>query len=109
LFNLYRYIMAALVGFGDVIFDVASGRGQMMTGGAGAIGAGAEALALAAPSVHYTIVFNTFVFMQLVNQINCRKVNTRKLNVLEGRGGFNSRSLTHKKTSLCLLCFHSAR
>ena len=34
--------------------------------------------------MHYTIVFNTFVLMQLVNQINCRKVNSRKLNVIEG-------------------------
>ena len=63
--------MAALVGFGDVFFGVASGRGEM--------GAGLP------PSEHYTIVFNTFVLMQLVNQVNCRKVNN-KLNVLEGIG-----------------------
>jgi Ca2+-transporting ATPase len=27
------------------------------------------------PTVHYTIVFNTFVFIQIFNEINCRKVN----------------------------------
>lgn len=26
-------------------------------------------------SVHYTIIFNTFVWMQLFNEINCRKLN----------------------------------
>jgi|AntAceMinimDraft_11_1070367.scaffolds.fasta_scaffold179054_2 hypothetical protein len=43
----------------------------------------AAGLLQAAPSVHYTLVFNTFVLMQLVNQINCRKVNSHKLNVFE--------------------------
>lgn len=82
-------VMFALVGFGDGIFDVASGRGmQLATAGgdaavAAAAGAGGAALTMA-PSVHYTIVFNTFVLMQLVNQINCRKVSSRKLNVFEG-------------------------
>jgi Ca2+ transporting ATPase len=27
------------------------------------------------PSEHYTFIFNTFVFMQLFNEINCRKLN----------------------------------
>ena len=57
------------MGAGDVFFGVASGRGEMG--------------AALPPSEHYTIVFNTFVLMQLVNQVNCRKVNN-KLNVLEG-------------------------
>ena len=26
-------------------------------------------------SVHYTIIFNTFVWMQLFNEVNCRKLN----------------------------------
>jgi len=35
------------------------------------------------PSVHYTMVFNTFVFLQVFNEINSRKVNLQK-NVFEG-------------------------
>jgi len=35
------------------------------------------------PSVHYTILFNTFVFMQVFNEINSRKVDLQK-NVFEG-------------------------
>ncbi len=35
------------------------------------------------PSVHFTIIFNTFVQMQLFNWINCRKLN-HEFNVLDG-------------------------
>lgn len=34
-------------------------------------------------SVHYTMVFNTFVFLQIFNELNARKVNTH-LNVFSG-------------------------
>ncbi len=34
--------------------------------------------------VHYTIVFNAFVFMQIVNFINARKLKTSEVNVFEG-------------------------
>jgi len=34
-------------------------------------------------SVHYTMIFNTFVFLQVFNEINSRKVNLQK-NVFEG-------------------------
>ena len=38
--------------------------------------------ALATPKAkHYTILFNTFVFLHLFNQINCRKVGIRDFNV----------------------------
>ena len=30
---------------------------------------------------HYTILFNTFIFMTLFNEINCRKVGSRQFNV----------------------------
>jgi len=33
---------------------------------------------------HYTIVFNTFVFMQVVNFVNARKLKTSEVNVFEG-------------------------
>jgi Ca2+ transporting ATPase len=35
------------------------------------------------PSVHYTMVFNTFVFLQVFNEINSRKVNLQR-NVFDG-------------------------
>ena len=34
--------------------------------------------------LHYTMIFNTFVFMQIFNEINARKINTREFNVFEG-------------------------
>ncbi|RLO07432.1 hypothetical protein DYB28_001397, partial [Aphanomyces astaci] len=35
------------------------------------------------PSVHYTMIFNTFVFLQLFNEINARRIHD-ELNVFEG-------------------------
>mmetsp|Transcript_46009 Transcript_46009/g.75054 ORF Transcript_46009/g.75054 Transcript_46009/m.75054 type:complete len:1069 (-) Transcript_46009:310-3516(-) len=35
------------------------------------------------PSVHYTMIFNTFVMLQVFNQINCRKLYG-EINVFEG-------------------------
>lgn len=37
-----------------------------------------------AEGVHFTIVFNTFVFMQIFNEINCRKLRKNEWNVFEG-------------------------
>jgi len=34
--------------------------------------------------VHYTLVFNSFVFMQIVNFVNARKLKTSEVNVFEG-------------------------
>jgi hypothetical protein len=31
------------------------------------------------PSVHYTFVFNTFVFLQVFNELNARKLDSGKL------------------------------
>jgi magnesium-transporting ATPase (P-type) len=33
--------------------------------------------------VHMTYIFNTFVFLQLFNEVNCRKIGRRDFNVLE--------------------------
>lgn len=33
--------------------------------------------------LHYTYIFNTFVFLQVFNQINCRKIGRRDFNVFE--------------------------
>jgi len=50
-------IMYSLVQYGDVIFNVPN---HSVTGGD--------------PSVHYTLVFNIFVMLQLFNQVNARKI-----------------------------------
>ena len=34
--------------------------------------------------LHYTMIFHTFVFMQVFNQINCRKLGESEFNVFEG-------------------------
>ena len=30
---------------------------------------------------HYTFIFNTFIFMQVFNEINCRKIGDKEFNV----------------------------
>ena len=32
---------------------------------------------------HFTYIFNTFIFLQLFNEINCRQVGRRDFNVFE--------------------------
>lgn len=49
-------VMYGLVVYGDQLFGIANGH------------------TVQGPSQHYTIVFNTFVLMQLFNQVNSRKV-----------------------------------
>ena len=39
-------------------------------------------------AVHYTVIFNTFVYMQLFNQVNARKLGENDYNVF--RGFFNN-------------------
>lgn len=53
---------------GDVLFNVDSG----ISGGPSS-----------PPTVHFTIIFNTFVLMQLFNEINARKVHGER-NVFTG-------------------------
>ncbi|KAA8580192.1 hypothetical protein FQN60_005727 [Etheostoma spectabile] len=53
---------------GEKFFDIDSGRNAPLH---------------APPSEHYTIVFNTFVLMQLFNEINARKIHGER-NVFEG-------------------------
>jgi len=53
---------------GDTLFDIDSGR---------------EAGMHAAPSQHFTIIFNAFVMMTLFNEINARKIHGQR-NVFDG-------------------------
>lgn len=53
---------------GEKIFDIDCGRNAPLH---------------APPSEHYTIVFNTFVLMQLFNELNARKIHGER-NVFEG-------------------------
>nr|XP_061809638.1 plasma membrane calcium-transporting ATPase 1 isoform X2 [Nerophis lumbriciformis] len=61
-------IIFTLLFAGEKMFDVDSGRNAPLR---------------APPSEHYTIVFNTFVLMQLFNEINARKIHGER-NVFDG-------------------------
>uniref|UniRef100_A0A9J8DG55 Calcium-transporting ATPase n=1 Tax=Cyprinus carpio carpio TaxID=630221 RepID=A0A9J8DG55_CYPCA len=61
-------IIFTLLFAGEQIFDIDSGRNTPLH---------------APPSEHYTIVFNTFVMLQLFNEINARKIHGER-NVFEG-------------------------
>ncbi|KAM9334678.1 plasma membrane calcium-transporting ATPase 1 isoform 10-T10 [Symphorus nematophorus] len=61
-------IIFTLLFAGEKLFDIDSGRNAPLH---------------APPSEHYTIVFNTFVMMQLFNEINARKIHGER-NVFEG-------------------------
>ncbi|XP_034433916.1 plasma membrane calcium-transporting ATPase 1a isoform X3 [Hippoglossus hippoglossus] len=61
-------IIFSLLFAGEKIFDIDSGRNAPLH---------------APPSEHYTIVFNTFVMMQLFNEINARKIHGER-NVFDG-------------------------
>lgn len=53
---------------GEQLFDIDSGRNAPLH---------------SPPSEHYTIIFNTFVMMQLFNEINARKIHGER-NVFDG-------------------------
>lgn len=61
-------IVFTLLFAGEKIFDIDSGRNAPLQ---------------APPSEHYTIVFNTFVLMQLFNEVNARKIHGER-NVFNG-------------------------
>ncbi|XP_072308776.1 plasma membrane calcium-transporting ATPase 2 isoform X2 [Eucyclogobius newberryi] len=61
-------IIFSLLFIGERIFDIDSGRNAPLH---------------APPSEHYTIIFNTFVMMQLFNEINARKIHGER-NVFDG-------------------------
>lgn len=66
---LQLVILFGLLWEGDALFSVESGRGMLMAG--------------EGASEHYTIIFNSFVLMQIFNQINSRKI-ADETNVLDG-------------------------
>ncbi|CAJ1055996.1 plasma membrane calcium-transporting ATPase 1-like isoform X1 [Xyrichtys novacula] len=61
-------VVFTLLFAGEIIFDMDSGR---------------DAPLHAPPSEHYTIVFNTFVLMQIFNELNARKIHGER-NVFDG-------------------------
>ncbi len=64
-FTLYTHVIFCS---GEMIFDIDSGRNAPLH---------------SPPSEHYTIIFNTFVLMQLFNEINARKIHGER-NVFDG-------------------------
>uniref|UniRef100_A0AAY4CK17 Calcium-transporting ATPase n=1 Tax=Denticeps clupeoides TaxID=299321 RepID=A0AAY4CK17_9TELE len=66
---VYQLILIfSLLFVGEKLFDIDSGRNAPLH---------------SPPSEHYTIIFNTFVLMQLFNEINARKIHGER-NVFEG-------------------------
>ncbi|KAA0714195.1 Plasma membrane calcium-transporting ATPase 3 [Triplophysa tibetana] len=61
-------IIFTLLFLGEKIFDIDSGRNSPLH---------------SPPTEHYTIIFNTFVLMQLFNEINARKIHGER-NVFDG-------------------------
>uniref|UniRef100_A0A2K5ED40 Calcium-transporting ATPase n=1 Tax=Aotus nancymaae TaxID=37293 RepID=A0A2K5ED40_AOTNA len=61
-------IIFTLLFVGELFFDIDSGRNAPLH---------------SPPSEHYTIIFNTFVMMQLFNEVNARKVHGER-NVFDG-------------------------
>ncbi|AWP07893.1 putative plasma membrane calcium-transporting ATPase 1-like [Scophthalmus maximus] len=61
-------LIFTLLFLGETLFDIDSGRNAPLH---------------AAPSEHYTIVFNTFVLLQIFNELNARKIHGER-NVFEG-------------------------
>lgn len=66
--RLTSFVHLTLPLTGENLFDIDSGRNTPLH---------------APPSEHYTIVFNTFVLMQIFNEFNARKIHGER-NVFEG-------------------------
>ncbi|XP_060766530.1 plasma membrane calcium-transporting ATPase 2 isoform X1 [Neoarius graeffei] len=67
--GIYQLIIIfSLLFIGEQLFDIDSGRNAPLH---------------SPPSEHYTIIFNTFVMMQLFNEINARKIHGER-NVFDG-------------------------
>lgn len=79
--NISYYVIVLLVSSGPVSMHCTyvSTTGEQMFD----IDSGRYAPLHAPPSEHYTIVFNTFVMMQLFNEINARKIHGER-NVFDG-------------------------
>jgi Ca2+-transporting ATPase len=58
-------VLLGMVYFGPTLFNIPAGK------------------SVDGPSAHYTMIFNTFVFIQIFNEINCRKIND-EINVFKG-------------------------
>ena len=52
------------------------------------------------PSIHFTLFFNTFVFMQLFNEINCRKLRCDEWNVFTN---FQNNNIFHIVLAITLM------
>ncbi|CAH0489952.1 unnamed protein product [Peronospora farinosa] len=84
--SIYQLTILLLLTFmGEQLLDVPSGRFNDLEKGV-----------KHEPTQHMTVVFNTFVWMQLFNELNCRKIHD-ELNVLEG--------LSRNHVYICVTCF----
>jgi len=73
--SLYMVIvMTILMFFGEIMWDLPYEKADKTFNGDVPTNKG----------IHYTILFNTFIFMQIFNEINCRKVGPKQFNVFAG-------------------------
>ncbi|KAF0690553.1 Aste57867_18069 [Aphanomyces stellatus] len=63
-------VLLVLLFQGEKIFGIPSGRAKDNGGKSD-------------PSIHFTMIFNTFVWMQLFNELNCRKIHD-EINIFSG-------------------------
>ncbi|KAF1323097.1 Calcium-translocating p-type atpase, pmca-type, partial [Globisporangium splendens] len=74
--SMYQLIVLLVLTFvGEKLFDIPSGRYADLSDDA-----------KQDPTQHMTIIFNTFVWMQLFNELNCRKIHN-ELNIFDGITG----------------------
>ncbi|ETM54210.1 calcium-translocating P-type ATPase, PMCA-type [Phytophthora nicotianae] len=74
--SIYQLVILLMLTFvGEKMLDVPSGRYQDL-----------DESHKNEPTQHMTVIFNTFVWMQLFNELNCRKIHDEP-NVLEGLMG----------------------
>lgn len=87
--SLYQLVVVfGILFYGDKMFDIESGRGagQLMSLPCGKkINLNFDSFTelSAAPTIHFTMVFNAFVMMTLFNEINARKIHGQR-NVFQG-------------------------
>ena len=69
------FVMCILLFFGKLIYDLDYERTTKFYD---------ENNLATARTKHYTLLFNTFVFMHVFNEINCRKIGAKDFNIFSG-------------------------
>jgi Ca2+ transporting ATPase len=76
-------VLVVLLFLGPTIFDIGYPEGTEFFVAAGVVNGQAEIYAIN-KTIHYTLIFQTFVMMQVFNEINSRKLGSHDFNVFKG-------------------------